>query len=115
MTGVIVSMAADWVPSGYAPHLFVGLLLAGLSTVALFGLGLAAYLQRRSTEYLLVTLALGGLVVRTLVGWGTAMGVVPMVVHHVAAHLLDFTIAALVLYTVYRRGPSQSTDASQDA
>jgi len=38
-----------------------------------------------------------------------------MVVHHVAAHLLDFTIAALVLYTVYRRGPSQSTDASRDA
>lgn len=103
---VLANLTAEWVPPGYAPLLFAGLFLAGIGTVVLFCFGVAAYRQRRSREYLLVTLALGALVLRTLVGWGTVVGTVPMVVHHVLAHGLDFTIAVLILYTAYQSRPS---------
>lgn len=106
---VLAEMAAEWVPTGYAPLLFVGLLLAGIGTVVLFCIGIAAYRRRRSSEYLLVTLALGALVLRTLVGWGTVVGAVPMIVHHVLEHGLDFTIAVLILYTAYQSRSSPPT------
>lgn len=99
---VLADLTAEWVPTGYAPLLFAGLLLAGIGTVVLFCFGAAAYRRRRSSEYLLVTLALGALVLRTLVGWGTVVGTVPMVVHHALEHGLDFTIAVLILYTAYQ-------------
>lgn len=96
------TLAAEWVSSEYAPFLFAGLLLAGIGTVSLFCIGLAAYHRRRSMPYLLVTLALGALVLRTVVGWGTALGIVPMTIHHFLEHGLDFFVAATLLYTVYR-------------
>lgn len=99
---IIGNFAAEWVTSGYAPFIFGGLLLAGIGTVLVFCLGLVAYRRRRSREYLLLTLALGALVVRTIVGWGTVVGAVPMVVHHILEHGLDFTIAVIILYTAYR-------------
>lgn len=111
---VLGTAAAEWVPKGYAPVLFAGLLLAGIGTVALFALGLAAYYRRRTREYLLVTIALGALVVRTAVGWGTAVGVVPMLVHHVVEHTLDFCIAAIILYVVYRQKPARQTAPDHD-
>lgn len=102
---VLANSAANWVPEGYAPYLFAVLLLSGIATVALFGLGIAAYYRRRSTPYLLVALALSALVARTVIGLGTAVGVVPMVTHHLVEQGLDFGIAVLLLYTVYRRDP----------
>lgn len=101
------SLAAEWVTTGYAPFLFAGLVLAGIGTLLVFGLGLVAYRRRGSTQYLLVTLALGLLVVRTVVGWGTVFGMVPMVVHHLLEHGFDFLVAVIILYTVYR---SRSSD-----
>jgi hypothetical protein len=78
--------------------------LAGVGTTVLFLIGATAYRDRRSTPYLLITLALGALVVRTVVGLGTVFGAVPMGVHHLVEHGLDFFIAASLLAAVYRSG-----------
>lgn len=108
-----MALAAEWVSTEYAPYLFAGLLLAGIGTVSLFCIGLAAYHRRRSIPYLLVTLALGALVLRTVVGWGTAFGAVPMTIHHFLEHGLDFFVAATLLYTVYQSRSWQSISAGE--
>lgn len=87
--------------------LFGVILLAGVGTGVLFVASVVACLRRRSTRYVLVTVAIGALFVRSFVGFGTASGVVPMMYHHVIEHTLDFTIAALVLYAVYLSKPPQ--------
>lgn len=81
-------------------------LLAGIGTGVLFAVSLLAYRQRRSTRYLIVTLAVGALFLRSVVGAGTVMGYTPMVVHHLVEHTFDFLIAALVLYAVLRAKPT---------
>lgn len=115
---VLANLMAEWVRAEFAPLLFAGLLLAGIGTVSIFCLGLAAYRQRRSSRYLLVTLALGALVLRTIVGWGTALCVVPMTTHHLLEHGLDFFVAATLLYAGYRsrpRRPASSGDGGEHA
>ncbi|WP_247010625.1 DUF7471 family protein [Halorientalis litorea] len=101
---LVVDFPADWVAPEFAPLLVAGLILAGLGTLSLFALSVVAYTKRLQRRYLLICLALGALATRTVVGWGTVFGVVPMTVHHVVAHLLDFLAAMLVLYAVYRSG-----------
>lgn len=92
---------AEWVDRQYAVFLFAGILLAGIGTVVVFALGVAAYARRREFHYLLITLALGALVVRTGVGLATVYGLVPMTMHHLLGHALDFLVSGLVLYAVY--------------
>jgi hypothetical protein len=104
-----VDVPATWIRPEYAPVLFAGLVLAGVGTISLFCIGLVAYRRRPTTQYLLITVALGALVARTVVGWGTAFGMVPMTVHHVVEHGLDFFVAVVVLYAVYRKGSPRST------
>jgi len=87
--------------------LLVVILLAAFGTGLLFAGSILAYRQRRSTRYLLITVAVGALFTRSLVGTLTVAGVTPMLVHHLIEHSFDFLIAALVLYAVYRSGPSQ--------
>ncbi len=82
------------------------IVLAALGTGSLFLVSLFAYAQRRSPRYLLITVAVGALFARSLVGLGTVSGVVPMPVHHLVEHSLDFLIAALVLAAVLRSKPS---------
>ncbi|WP_265108325.1 DUF7471 family protein [Halosolutus halophilus] len=93
-----------WLDPQLAPVLIVIIVLAVLGTTVLFCCGVVAYWRRRSTRYLLITIVLGLLVVRSLVGLGTVFGLVPMTVHHLVEHSFDFTIAVLVLYAVYRAG-----------
>jgi len=81
--------------------------LAGVGTGLLFAISILAYRQRGSTRYLLVTIAVGALFWRTIVGFGTVLGVVPMPVHHLTEHSLDFLIAAIVLYALLRSKPTQ--------
>ena len=85
--------------------LFV-IVLAGIGTGILFVGSLLACLQRRELRYVLVMVAVGALFVRSLIGFATVYGMVPMTAHHVIEHSLDFLIAALVLYAVYRSKPS---------
>ncbi len=89
-----------------APVLVGVIILAVLGTTALFLAGVVAYSRRRTPRYLLITVVLGLLVARSVVGLGTVLGVVPMTAHHLVEHGFDFLIAVLILYAVYRSGPS---------
>ncbi len=97
---------------GSVPLLLV-VLLAGIGTGVLFAVSLLAYARRRSTQYLLVCVAVGALWARSLVGAGTILGHVPMPVHHFVEHSLDFCIAAIVLYAVYAHAPGAVGDAGR--
>ena len=102
---LILHPGAEWVDSRYSPLLLLVIFLAGIGTTTLFLVGVVAYRRRRTFRYLLITVVLGLLVVRTAVGFGTILGMVPMTVHHLVEHGFDFLIATLVLYAVYRTGP----------
>lgn len=101
-------VGGEWLSTGEATALLVVLALATTGTLTLFLVALIAYRRRGTTVYLLLMVALGLLVVRSLLGFGTALGVVPMPVHHIVEHSSDFAIAALVLYALYRSGPVES-------
>ena len=106
LASVVAQTGSEW-PGVEGSLLLVGIiLLAGVGTGALFAVSSLAYAQRRSRRYLLVTVAVGLLVLRSIVGIGTVMGYTPMVVHHVIEHTFDFLIAALILYAVIRSKPT---------
>ncbi|WP_336135494.1 DUF7471 family protein [Natronomonas amylolytica] len=84
-----------------SPAVYPVVVVAAAGTTLLFVLSVAVYWRRRSTPFFLVALAIGLLVVRSVVGFGTVAGVVPMNAHHVIAHGIDFLIAALVLFAAY--------------
>ncbi|GEM_PF-503843 len=98
----------DWSAARHSPLLMTVLVLAGIGTTLLFLLGVVAYRRRRTRPYLLITLALAALVVRTVVGLGTVYGHVPMGLHHLVEHGLDFLIAVFLLTAVYLSGPRSS-------
>lgn len=75
--------------------------LAGLGSALLLGLGLAAYVRRRSRPYLLVALALATIGVRSVVAWVTMVGMVSDATHHLVEHGLDVVMAALVVGAVW--------------
>lgn len=100
------SFGGTWLDPQLAPVLIVIIILAVIGTILLFGVSLIAYSRRRTTRYLLITAVLGMLVARSVVGLGTVFGLVPMTVHHLVEHSFDFLIAVVVLYTVYRSGPT---------
>ncbi|OVE85522.1 DUF7471 family protein [Natronolimnobius baerhuensis] len=98
----------EWVSPELAPVLLAIIILAVIGTTILFGCGLVAYSRRRSQRYLLITIVLGLLVARSVIGLGTVFGLVPMAFHHLMEHSVDFAIAVLILYAVYRSGASSS-------
>lgn len=104
-----------WLDPQLAPVLLGVIILAVVGTTILFCCGVVAYLQRRSTRYLLITIVLGLLVGRSIVGLGTVFGLVPMTAHHLVEHGVDFTIAVLILYAVYRSGPLSGESAENAA
>jgi heme A synthase len=109
-----VSALAGWSVEGSLPILAV-VVAAGLGTSLLFAVSLAAYRRRRQAQYRLISLAVGALLARSVVGVGTVLGAVPMPVHHLLAHSLDFLIAATVLYAVYAHAPGAvGDDAASD-
>ncbi len=65
-----------------------------------FGVALAALARRRSGSYLLVALALGTLLARTLVGALTMGAALDPDLHHVLEHGLDVVMAGLVIAAV---------------
>lgn len=93
-----------WLSGGEATALLIVLALATVGTLALFVVGLVAYRRRGSGVYLLLTVALGLLVGRSIMGFGTALDLVPMPMHHLLGHGADLAIAALVLYAIVRTG-----------
>ncbi|MGQ3328127.1 DUF7471 family protein [Halorubrum sp. FL23] len=101
--------AGGWGVEGSLPLLAV-VAVAGLGTGVLFLVSLVAYHRRRSGQYALISVAVGALLGRSVVGAGTVLGVVPMPVHHFLEHSLDFLIAAVVLYAVYAHAPGSVGD-----
>ncbi|WP_418282607.1 DUF7471 family protein [Halorubrum sp. DTA98] len=86
--------------------------VAGLGTGVLFLVSLVAYRRRRTSQYLLISVAVGGLLARSIVGAGTVLGYVPMPIHHFLEHSLDFLIAATVLYAVYAHAPGSLSETT---
>lgn len=110
----VLSTSGEW-PGVEGSLLLLGvILLAGVGTGLLFVASVVACLRRRSTRYVLITIAMGALFARSLVGFGTVSGVVPMTYHHVIEHSLDFLIAALVLYAVYLSKPASSVSLDRE-
>lgn len=83
------------------PLLIVLLALAGLAAAVLLGLGIAGFARRRSRPYLLVVLALATLLARVGVASAAMAGLLVDADHHLAEHLLDVLMAALVIAAVY--------------
>ncbi|ARS90444.1 DUF7471 family protein [Natrarchaeobaculum aegyptiacum] len=98
----------DWLSPEAAWLLLAVIVLAVIGTTVLFCVGLVAYHRRRSFRYLLITVVLGLLVVRSIVGLCTVFGIIPMAIHHLVEHGLDFAIAVIILYAVYRSGSQRS-------
>jgi len=102
-----------WTVEGSTPLLAV-ILVAGVGTGVLFAVSLVAYRRRGGRRFLLVSVAIGALWARSIVGAGTVLGYVPMPAHHYLEHTLDFVIAGLVLYAVYAHAPGD-VSAPDDA
>lgn len=96
-------------------HLAVLLALSAIGSLVVFTLAAAAFKRRKSLPYLLITAALGALVLRPIVGTGTALGYVPMQTHHVVEHLLDVIIAGLLIAAIVAVGRLESPALDQPA
>lgn len=83
------------------PVLIALLALAGLAAATLLGLALAGFARRRSRPYLLVALALATLLARVAVATAAMGGLLADPDHHLAEHVLDVLMAALVIGAVY--------------
>jgi len=107
---VLHALSTSWGVTG-SPLLLAVIAIAGLGTGVLFTVSLIAYNRRRSRQYLLISIAVGALLLRSIIGAGTVLGVVPMITHHFLEHSLDFFIAAIILYAMYAHAPGTlSTD-----
>lgn len=83
-------------------HLLAAVLVVGaLASGFLLALALVVFARRRSWSYLLVTLALGTLLLRTGFGVLSVRGTVAPVSHHIVEHGLDVVTVALLLAAVY--------------
>ena len=87
------------------------ILLASIGTGVLFLVSVVAYRRRRRAQYGLIAAAIGALWVRSVVGAGTVLGLVPMPAHHFISHSLDLLTAVIVLYAVYMYAPGSVATA----
>jgi len=97
----MLQLTGDWLGQGEATALLVVIGLATLGTAALFLVATAGMVRRWNRTYLLLTVAIGLLVVRSVVGLGTVFGAVPMPVHHLAGHGVDLSIALLAPAAIF--------------
>ncbi len=102
----IGSGEVDW-------HLALLLALSAVGALIVFSLAAAAFHRRKSLPYLLITAALGALVLRPIVGAGTVLGHVPMGVHHTIEHLLDVVIAAFLIAAVLAVGSLETNSNAE--
>jgi heme A synthase len=102
--------SANWIGPGQTVVLIAVLSLAALGTLALFLVAAVGTSRRRSRPYVLLTVAIGLLVLRSVVGIGTVLGAVPMVAHHLIEHGFDLLIALLVLSAIYSVAPPTVPD-----
>lgn len=91
------------VGSAAGPSLpFIAILtVAAAVTALLFGVALAAFLQRRSRSYLLIVGAFAALFTRSAVAGLSTVGYLSPANHHLLEHGLDVVLVALVVAAVY--------------
>lgn len=75
--------------------------IGAVGGAVLFALGVIAYTQRRSFSYFLLTVAIGALLGRVLVGGLAFSGVMNESIHHLIEHGLDVVTLAAVIGAVY--------------
>ena len=87
---------------GFDQHLLgVVLVFAGIASIAIVGLASVAISRRRSWPYLLVTLALTTLLVRTAFGMLSLGDLLSSTTHHILEHSLDVLAVGLLVGAVY--------------
>ncbi len=106
---MLTASSSSWGVTG-SPVLLAVIAIAGVGTGVLFAVSLVAYNRRRNRQFLFISVAVGALLARAIVGAGTILGYVPMAIHHFVEHSLDFVIAAVVLYAVYAHAPGTLSD-----
>jgi len=111
LSGFAAPLAAGVHGQGLAT--FALLSLAALLTAVVAGVGIAAFVRRRSRRYLLVALALSTLLARSAVGLGAYAGTIRPGVHHTLEHALDVAMAALVIAAVYLVGRPADAGAAR--
>ena len=77
------------------------LTVAAVGTALLVGLGLAAFVRRRSQPYLLIASAFVALLGRSVVAAFAVAGTLSSRTHHLLEHGLDVVMVALVVAAVY--------------
>jgi hypothetical protein len=82
------------------PVLVTVLLFGMVVSTVLVAVGTVAWQRRRSLPYLLVTLALGTLAVKGVVGFSVLADLLPMATHHTIEHGLDLLMAVLLVGAV---------------
>lgn len=88
--------------------------LAAVGTAVLLGLAIGAFVQRQSSPYLLIVVALAALFGRSIVAGATITGLFSSPEHHFLEHGLDVVLVALVIAAVYNaRTVSQGPYANQ--
>ena len=92
--------SAMWLSPRLASLLIGVLLVSSLGTGLLFAVSAVVYSRRPTRRYLLVTVAIGALFARCLVGLATIVGVLSMTTHHLLGHGLDFVVAGVLLYMI---------------
>lgn len=85
---------------GDGSGLAVTLALAGGGSLLLVGLAAAAFVRRQSRAYLFVLLALGTLLVRTIIGALMMTEIVASDPHHVVEHALDIALVGFLLTAI---------------
>jgi hypothetical protein len=88
-------------PPSPDPSLLGVHLLAGVGSGLLLALGVAALSRRTSRSYLLVVLALGALVARTLVSALAIFGPLDLALDHFVEHARDSLVATFLFGAIY--------------
>jgi len=89
-------------------------LLAGVGSGLLLALAVAALGQRGSRPYLLVVLALGALLARTVISGVAMFGPLDPGLHHFAEHALDAMLATFLLGAIYYARSTADSDRARD-
>lgn len=101
----------------FEQHTLVGILLvAGLGSIPLVLVAGLAFFRRRSWSYFLVTLAIGALAFRTVLGAIMVTGFLTVEAHHLIEHLLDALVIGFLFAAIYAArtaDPHSSLEGSQ--
>lgn len=106
----ILHFGADHEPVPAGDIALAGVLvIAGIASLVVVVLAVAALAQRRSRSYVLITMALATLFARTAVGGLAVNGIVTMKIHHITEHGLDGAMAVLLIAAVYYARTTERT------